>query len=91
MKLVNRSVRRLKQQIADPAKKEENLKLVGEIERAVVFAKSQPMPEVGKGWIYSPPTARELKRCMQAQAKTAPVRPKACSTEQKILGLCGSQ
>jgi uncharacterized protein len=46
------------------------------------------MPEVGKGWIYSPPTARELKRCAQAAAKAAPVRPRACSTEQKILGLC---
>src|SRR4051812_21264192 len=45
MKLLNRSVRRLKGQIADPAKKEENLKLVGEVERAIVFAKSQPMPE----------------------------------------------
>jgi TRAP transporter TAXI family solute receptor len=42
------------------------------------------MPEVGKGWIYSPPTAKELKRCT-TQAK--PVR-KACTTEQKILGLC---
>ena len=42
------------------------------------------MPEVGKGWIYSPPTAREFKRCA-AQAKP---KPKACSTEQKILGLC---
>jgi TRAP-type uncharacterized transport system substrate-binding protein len=42
------------------------------------------MPEVGKGWLYSPPTAKELKRCTEAK----PVR-KACSTEQKILGLCG--
>jgi len=43
------------------------------------------MPEVGKGWIYSPPTAKEFKRC------TAPVKAppkKACSTEEKILGLC---
>jgi TRAP-type uncharacterized transport system substrate-binding protein len=43
------------------------------------------MPEVGKGWTYSPPTARELKRCA-AQAK--PVRVKPCTTEQRILGLC---
>jgi TRAP transporter TAXI family solute receptor len=42
------------------------------------------MPEVGTGWIYSPPTARELKRCM---ANAKPVR-KPCTTEQKILGLC---
>jgi TRAP transporter TAXI family solute receptor len=45
------------------------------------------MPEVGKGWIYSPPTAREFKRCTAAQAKPA-MRAKPCSTEQKILGLC---
>jgi TRAP transporter TAXI family solute receptor len=43
------------------------------------------MPEVGKGWLYSPPTAREFKRCAP-QGK--PARAKACSTEQKILGLC---
>jgi TRAP transporter TAXI family solute receptor len=42
------------------------------------------MPEVGAGWIYSPPTARELKRCM---ANAKPAR-KPCTTEQKILGLC---
>jgi hypothetical protein len=46
MKLINRSVRRLKQQAGDAEKKEENLRLVGEIERAVVFAKSQPVPDV---------------------------------------------
>lgn len=43
------------------------------------------MPDVGKGWIYSPPTAREFKRCAAAGK---PVRAKACTTEQKILGLC---
>src|SRR5262245_56107620 len=48
MKLVNRSVRRLKAEIADPEKKEENLKLVGEVERAIVFAKGQPLPDVHK-------------------------------------------
>ncbi|HTT10623.1 MAG TPA: TAXI family TRAP transporter solute-binding subunit [Burkholderiaceae bacterium] len=42
------------------------------------------MPEVGKGWIYSPPTAKEFKRCA---AQVKPAR-KACTTEQKILGLC---
>jgi len=44
------------------------------------------MPDVGKGWLYSPPTAREFKRCIEQ--RTRPVRAKACSTEQKILGLC---
>ncbi|HEU0201603.1 MAG TPA: C4-dicarboxylate ABC transporter substrate-binding protein, partial [Burkholderiaceae bacterium] len=42
------------------------------------------MPDLGKGWAYYPPIARELRRCT-AEAK--PARP-ACTTEQKILGLC---
>jgi hypothetical protein len=45
MKLINRSVRRLKNQIADPEKKEENLKLVGDIERGIVAAKGMGLPE----------------------------------------------
>ena len=44
------------------------------------------MPELGRGWTYFPPIARELKRCIAEQAK--PVRTKTCTTEQKILGLC---
>lgn len=42
------------------------------------------MPELGRGWQYYPPIARELKRC------TGPAKPAraACTTEQKILGLC---
>jgi hypothetical protein len=43
------------------------------------------MPELGRGWTYYPPIARELKRCTAAvQTKAA----RACTTEQKILGLC---
>jgi len=34
MKLINRSFRQLREQIADPEKKEESLKLVGDIEKA---------------------------------------------------------
>jgi TRAP transporter TAXI family solute receptor len=45
------------------------------------------MPEVGRGWTYYPPMARELGRCIAAQAEAAKAA-KACSTEQKILGLC---
>jgi soluble cytochrome b562 len=45
MKLINRSVKRLKQQIADSEKKEDNLKLVGDVERAIVAAKGMPLPE----------------------------------------------
>lgn len=47
---------------------------------------SLSMPQLGQGWAYFKPTARELERCpaLQRPAATA----KACSTEQKILGLC---
>ena len=44
------------------------------------------MPELGRGWSYYQPMARELGRCVEARAKAAKV--KACPTEQKILGLC---
>lgn len=37
------------------------------------------LPELGAGWIYYPPTSRELRAC----------RPKKkCSAEERILGLC---
>ena len=45
---------------------------------------SLSMPQLGQGWTYFAPTAQELLRCAQKAAK--PV--KACTTEQKILGLC---
>jgi uncharacterized protein len=44
------------------------------------------MPELGRGWSYYPPMAKELSRCMASEAKAA--QAKACPTEQKILGLC---
>ncbi|MBE7419161.1 MAG: TAXI family TRAP transporter solute-binding subunit [Ideonella sp.] len=46
---------------------------------------SLSMPQLGQGWSYFGPTARELARC-GAPAAAKPAR--ACSTEQKILGLC---
>ena len=44
------------------------------------------MPELGKGWQYYPPIAREIGRCAVPAPVKAPVR--ACSIEQNILGLC---
>jgi hypothetical protein len=37
------------------------------------------LPELGPGWTYYPPTARELRACTPK---------KRCSNEEKILGLC---
>ncbi len=42
------------------------------------------LPDLGAGWAYYPPMAQELRRCIAA----AKPKPKACPTEQKILGLC---
>jgi uncharacterized protein len=47
---------------------------------------SLDMPQLGQGWTYYPATARELGRCSTLRTAAKPVR--ACSTEQKILGLC---
>jgi hypothetical protein len=44
------------------------------------------MPELGRGWAYFPPIAREFQRCIPVRAQ--PVRVKSCTTEQRILGLC---
>jgi uncharacterized protein len=46
---------------------------------------SLAMPQLGQGWTYFGPTARELNRCA-AKSVAKPV--KTCTTEQKILGLC---
>jgi hypothetical protein len=47
------------------------------------------LPALNDGWTYYAPTAREIRSCLAAQK--APVKPaKACSAEEKILGLCSS-
>jgi TRAP transporter TAXI family solute receptor len=48
---------------------------------------SLAMPQLGQGWSYFGPTAKELSRCVAANT-AATKAVKACSTEQKILGLC---
>ena len=48
---------------------------------------SLEMPQLGQGWTYYPTTARELGRCAALRTPPKPERA-ACSTEQKILGLC---
>lgn len=47
------------------------------------------LPELGQGWAYYQPTAREIKACGLAQTGgKAGVPKKACSTQEQILGLC---
>ena len=47
------------------------------------------LPDLGKGWRYYGPTASEIRACMSAGA-ARPVRPtRACSQQERVLGLCG--
>jgi hypothetical protein len=45
MKGVNRAMRQLRKQIGDASKKDENLKLIGDMERNAVIAKNMPLPD----------------------------------------------
>jgi TRAP transporter TAXI family solute receptor len=44
------------------------------------------LPDIGRGWTYSPPTQRELRKCIESgrAAKAVP----ACTQQARILGLC---
>jgi len=44
------------------------------------------MPEVGRGWAYYGPTAKELTACL-AGKPVAPA-PRGCSQQERVLGLC---
>ncbi len=47
------------------------------------------LPKLGPGWIYYPPTARELRDCTTRKPGVATRKPgKVCSPEERILGLC---
>jgi len=47
---------------------------------------SLSLPTLGPGWIYYPPTTREIRACL---AKTKPKAPaRKCSAEERILGFC---
>jgi TRAP transporter TAXI family solute receptor len=47
------------------------------------------LPDLAAGWIYYPPTAREIRACVAAQKTKVPAKPKkTCIPEERILGLC---
>jgi len=46
------------------------------------------LPELGPGWIYYPPTTREIRACVAEKAKVQAKPVKKCSPEENILGLC---
>ena len=52
------------------------------------------LPELGRGWFYYAPTAREIRSCVaeglkESSGPAQASRPaKACSQQERILGLC---
>jgi len=47
------------------------------------------LPALGPGWTYYEPTTRAIRACMgRVGAAPAPKPSKACSPEERILGLC---
>lgn len=50
---------------------------------------SLSLPRLAPGWTYYAPTAREIRECVARKPVAAPAVPaKACSPEERILGLC---
>jgi len=47
-------------------------------------------PNLGQGWFYYPPMAREMRACISAKPQaTKALSVKPCSQQEQILGLCG--
>ena len=49
---------------------------------------SLALPDLGRGWFYYAPTAKELRTCIAARAQTGNERRRTCSQQERILGLC---
>lgn len=49
-------------------------------------------PPLGRGWVYYPPMAREMQRCIAnpgaASARVLAPPAKACNQQERVLGLC---
>lgn len=47
------------------------------------------LPPLGPGWIYYPPTTKEIRACLGKTRTKAPAKPaRQCSAEERILGFC---
>ena len=46
------------------------------------------LPPLNDGWTYYGPTAKELRNCRAGQQQVVAKPARACSAEEKILGLC---
>ena len=47
------------------------------------------LPDLGQGWFYYPPTAKEIRACITGKAAAKSQPAKACKQQERILGLCG--
>jgi hypothetical protein len=45
-------------------------------------------PNLSNGWIYYPPTTREIRSCVAEKSKVQAKPKRMCSAEERILGLC---
>jgi uncharacterized protein len=52
--------------------------------REVEFA----LPDLGRGWVYYPTTANEIRSCTAGRNKPKAAPTKSCSQQEQILGLC---
>ncbi|MEJ7667266.1 MAG: TAXI family TRAP transporter solute-binding subunit [Casimicrobiaceae bacterium] len=46
-------------------------------------------PNLGQGWFYYPPMAREMRACIGGRPAARSPTGKACSQQELLLGLCG--
>lgn len=46
------------------------------------------LPDLGRGWFYYAPTARELRACSLATSPKASSPARGCTQHERILGLC---
>jgi len=46
------------------------------------------LPALGQGWSYYQPTAKELRGCMSVRAAPKAPPRRACTQQERILGLC---
>ena len=46
------------------------------------------LPDLGRGWLYYPAAASELRACVAAKAKPKAPPPRVCTQQEQILGLC---
>jgi uncharacterized protein len=44
------------------------------------------LPPLGRGWLYYPPMANEMQKCVAEQRVAVPA--KVCNQQERILGLC---